>query len=138
MGYRSDVAYKIKFDNAEQWNVFLIEAKSKPETRMCFEDESLTVVHDKQEIRFLAEGVKWYGDYEDVKCHHKLFELCDEYNERQEKAFIDAREPSITPPWASYLFRRIGEQDDDIEDLHGGDPDWDWVFLSRQLVVDWA
>ena len=41
MGYRSDVAYKIQFEDKDQWNVFLIEAKSKPETRACFEDEDM-------------------------------------------------------------------------------------------------
>jgi len=69
MGYRSSVAYKIKFEDEGQWNVFLLETKSKPETRLCFEDESLSVVHDKQEIRFVVDGAKWYEDYEDVKCH---------------------------------------------------------------------
>lgn len=137
MGYRSDVAYKIKFSDEGQWNVFLLEAKAKPETRLCFEDESLQVVHDKQEIRFFVQGVKWYGDYEDVKCHTALLELCDEYNQRQEKAFVDAKEATMNPSWASYLFRRIGEQEDDIEDIHGGDPDWDWVELIRYLRVDW-
>lgn len=128
MGYRSNVAYKIVFSNPEQFNVFLIEAKSKPETRLCFEDEDMVVAYEKQEIRFLAEAVKWYPDYPDVKCHHKLFELCDEYNDRNDPVEYVC----------SYLFRRIGESEDDYEDMHGGEPDWDWVYVSRQLVVDWA
>ena len=135
MGYRSDVAYKIKFEDEGQWNVFLIEAKSKPETRACFEDESLSVVHDKQELRFLVQDVKWYEDYEDVKCHIKLFDLCDEYNERQEKNVV--AEINIKEPVVSYLFRRVGESEDDVEDRHGGDPDWDWVELIRYIRVDW-
>jgi hypothetical protein len=137
MGYRSDVAYKIKFEDEGQWNVFLLEAKSKPETRLCFEDESLSVVYDKQELRFVVQDVKWYEDYEDVKCHIKLFDLCDEYNERQEKSFVDGGVTSIKEPVVSYLFRRIGESEDDIEDRHGGDPDWDWVELIRYIRVDW-
>lgn len=136
MGYRSDVAYKIKFTDEGQWNVFLLEAKSKPETQLCFEDESFTVVHDKQEIRFWVQGVKWYGDYEDVKCHTELLELCDEYLERQEK-LLEGSPPSINPPVVSYLFRRIGESEDDIEDASGGDPDWDWIELVRYIRVGW-
>ena len=138
MGYRSDVAYKITINDKDQWNVFLIEAKSKPETRLCFEDEDLQVDHEKCEIRFLAHAVKWYGDYPDVKCHHELLDLCDEYNERQEEQFIAGTEHKITPPTATYLFKRIGESDDDCEELSGGDPDWDDIYLSRQLVVSWA
>jgi hypothetical protein len=137
MGYRSDVAYKIKFEDEGQWNVFLLEAKSKPETRLCFEDESLSVVHDKQELRFVVNAVKWYEDYEDVKCHIKLFDLCDEYLERQEKNFVDGGTTNIKEPVVSYLFRRIGESEDDLEERHGGDPDWDWVELIRYMRVDW-
>jgi hypothetical protein len=125
MGYRSDVAYKIKFDDEGQWNVFLLEAKSKPETRLCFEDEDLTVVHDKHEIRFVACAVKWYPDYPDVKCHHRLMELCDEYNERGDEYVC------------AWLFRRIGEEEDDIEHQTGGEPDWDWIELNRSLQVNW-
>lgn len=137
MGYRSDVAYKIKFEDEGQWNVFLLEAKSKPETRLCFEDESLSVVHDKQEIRFIAQAVKWYEDFEDVKCHTHLLDLCDDYLERQEKNFVDGGVTNIKEPVVSYLFRRIGESEDDLEERHGGDPDWDWVELIRYMRVDW-
>ena len=129
MGYRSDVAYKITFDNTDQWNVFLIEAKSKPEIRLCFEDEDLEVDHEKCEIRFLCEGTKWYSDYPDVKCHELLLELVDEY---------DQRDTEGTEYIASYLFRRIGESDDDCEERFGGEPDWDDIYLSRSLVVSWA
>ena len=136
MGYRSDVAYKIKFQDEGQWNVFLLEAKSKPETSLSFEDECLNVVYDKREIRFVIDGVKWYEDYEDVKCHIKLLDLCEEYIERQEKS-LEGSPPSITPHVVSYLFRRIGEDEDDLEERHGGDPDWDWVELIRYIRVDW-
>ena len=137
MGYRSDVAYKITFDDKDQWNVFLIEAKSKPETRLCFEDEDLEVDHEKCEIRFLCEGTKWYSDYPDVKCHELLLDLCDEYNERLDKELEGS--PPCKPEYvASYLFRRIGESDDDCEERFGGEPDWDDIYLSRSLVVSWA
>lgn len=130
MGYRSDVAYKIKFDDEGQWNVFLLEAKSKPETRACFEDEDLTVVHEEREIRFVACAVKWYPDYPDVKCHHALMGLVNEYNDRHPERDKDEYV-------ASYLFRRIGEEEDDIESETGGDPDWDWIGLHRSLEVSW-
>lgn len=125
MGYRSEVAYKIKFEDEGQWNLFLLEAKSKPETRMCFEDECMTVAYDQHEVRFYADHVKWYSDYPDVKCHHKLMELCDEYNERSDKYVC------------AWLFRRVGESEDDIESESGGEPDWDWIELNRSLSLSW-
>jgi len=137
MGYRSDVAYKVKFEDEGQWNIFILEAKSKPETRACFEDEDLTVVHDKQEIRFESTDTKWYDEYPEVRCHYKLLDLCDEYNERQEKSFVDGGVTNIKEPVVSYLFRRIGENEDDSDSRHGGDPDWDWIELVRYIRVDW-
>ena len=137
MGYRSDVAYKITFHDKDLWNVFLIEAKAKPETRLCFEDEDMKVDYEKCEIKFLAQAVKWYSDYPDVKCHYDLFELCDDYLERQEKSFVDGETTNIKEPVVSYLFKRVGESDDDSEELCGGDPDWDDIYLRRELVVSW-
>lgn len=132
MGYRSDVAYKITFHNADQWNVFLLEAKSKPETRRVFEDEDLTVDYEHHEIKFLSQGTKWYTDYPDVQCHIQLMDLCEDYNNRNQDNNEDLNHV------CSYLFRRIGESEDDCESHYGGDPDWDDVYLSRQLVVSWA
>ena len=126
MGYRSDVAYKIDFYDEGQWNLFLIEAKSKPDIRLCFEDEDMVVDYEKQEIRFVANSVKWYEDYPDVSCHCHLLELVGEYNDRQQSEDV-----------ASYLFRRIGESEDDCEERHGGDPDWDDIYLRRELIVNW-
>jgi len=131
MGYRSEVAYKIMFYEEAQWNVFIIEAKSKPETRACFDDECLTVDYDKHAIMFYADDVKWYPDYEDVQCHHNLMGLVDEYNERATNLDKDAGYVG------GYLYRRIGEAEDDVETLSGGDPDYDWIELNRSLSVDW-
>jgi hypothetical protein len=131
MGYRSEVAYKIMFYEEAQWNVFILEAKSKPETRACFEDECLTVDYDKRAIMFYADDVKWYDSYEDVQCHHDLMHLVDEYNDRATSLDKDAGYVG------GYLFRRIGEAEEDIDTQHGGDPDWDWIELNRSLHVDW-
>jgi hypothetical protein len=104
MGYRSEVAYKIKFYEEAQWNVFILEAKSKPETRVCFDDECLTVDYDNHAIMFYADDVKWYDSYEDVQCHHDLMHLVDEYNDRATNLDKDAGYVG------GYLFRRIGER----------------------------
>ena len=100
MGYRSDVGYKIKFDKDLEWlesipddkknvtskdlfNLFVTEAKSRLETKLCFEDEDGTFTIDDEHlsITFFAESVKWYESFEDVQCHEKLLELADEWIE---------------------------------------------------------
>jgi hypothetical protein len=33
---------------------------------------------------------------------------------------------------------RIGEELDDIVSEEWGEADWEWMTLSRQIIVDWA
>jgi hypothetical protein len=125
MGYRSDVAYLIKFKDADKWNVFMLEAKAKEETRMCFDDADLKVDHENQRIMFHVEGVKWYDSYEDVQCHQKLLELCVDYNNRFENDAV-----------CSYEFYRIGENMEDIQEDTCGYPDYE-IRLVRHMEVPW-
>ena len=124
MGYRSEVAYIAKFYVEDAWNVFLIEAKSKPETRLCFEDDNLRVVNEEMEIRFHADGVKWYDEYDEVQCHQALWtkarERCDDDGIEVDGAYC-----------------RIGEESDDVDERYFGNDPWDMVRISRQIVVDW-
>ena len=138
MGYRSEVAYTIRFngkdtdlleDVQKSFYTFLAEAKSKPETSGCFSDQYLIVNEEECQLNFYIRDVKWYDDFPEVKCHDLLLELVDEY---------DQRDTEGTEFIASYLFRRIGESDDDCEERFGGEPDWDDIYLSRSLVVSWA
>ena len=36
------------------------------------------------------------------------------------------------------IFMRIGEEIDDLTEESWGEHDWDWICMSRQIVVDWA
>jgi hypothetical protein len=90
MGYRSTVAYTIRFiprhspdtDDIEEerkakssFYLFLAEAKANVDTSLCFSDKESDVFKVDEEnlqIRFFAEGVKWYESYPDVQCHEAL------------------------------------------------------------------
>jgi len=129
MGYRSDVAYKIAFNMKEDFWGFIAEAKLDPETSLCFgehEDwgDAFEVDEQKYEIRFLAEGWKWYDEYPEVKAHMALWYKAQARDE--EGIEVDG------------AFCRIGEEaDDNAEEYFGNDP-YDMVRISRQVVVDWA
>jgi len=129
MGYRSDVAYKIRFANKEDFWGFIAEAKLDPETALCFGDEwegqGFEVDEEHYEIRLLAEGVKWYSDYPDVQCHEALW---DKASERYDDEQIEVE--------GAYC--RIGEESDDNEEKYFGDDPYDMVRISRQVIVDWA
>ena len=89
MGYRSTVAYTIRFtpiitmesENGEDvreckasFYTFLAEAKVKHSSAFS-EEFGVVVDEDNMAINFLAEDVKWYEDYEDVK-EHTAFKTC--------------------------------------------------------------
>ena len=130
MGYRSNVAYTIRFtgddDTAvkQSFYVFLAEAKTK--FPLAFGDECLTVDEGNYALNFFAESVKWYEDYEDVKCHEELVNLARAWVDDQENKFIGG------------IFMRIGEETDDIVEDYFGEYDYQWMNISRSIFVDWT
>lgn len=140
MGYRSDVAYTIRFrsddERAKQsFYTFIAEAKAKAATAPCFSEEQknwhgenngFIVDEGRFRINFSADGVKWYESYDDVKCHEALIELAKEWADDEDNQSEIA-----------YVFVRIGESVEDIEEREGGDADWDWVQVYRSISRDW-
>jgi hypothetical protein len=145
MGYRSDVGYVIQFHEPKYrddtpkdkqvtkeglFNVFLADAKSKEDTKNCFEESDwdlLTINQDECFIKFSAYDVKWYEDYDDVKCHEALIVLAQEYSD-----MYDNTEDLISIP-ISYAKIRIGEQMDDIAEDYGGDDGYSLMSISRNF-----
>lgn len=141
MGYRSQVAYTIRFetpsynkpeekedpeDAKRSFYTFIAEAKANEDTAYCFSDqesEVFKVLEDKLEIRFFAENVKWYEDYPDVKCHEALISLA--------KAWADDNN------FIGGAFARVGEDTTDLVEEVWGQADWDWISIHRSICVDW-
>ena len=73
MGYRSDVAYVIKFNDIETRDNFvtLMLAKNDKHVTQAL-DECEYGYTDDPIITFETESVKWYPDFDDVKAHHAL------------------------------------------------------------------
>ena len=113
MGYTSDVAYVIKFDDIEQRDAFvvLMRAKNDALTTQALDE----IGHDDDKdpiITFSCESTKWYAGYPDVQVHHRLMARANELY------------------GASYRFVRIGEDvnDIDIQDLDEKGLDlWEYV-----------
>ena len=119
MGYRSDVAYVIKFENMDTLNAFkvstLFEDKDMREALAdCETDEKRCF------IRFSADSVKWYESYPDVDSHERLMSAaCEE------------------PFNAGVRFVRIGEDYDDTEVRDKGNEMLDaWEYLSVHRSVE--
>ncbi len=144
MGYRSEVAYTIRFKDEASYRLFIAEAKSKPETAGCFKSDEASVDECECDdarwaINFYADQVKWYPSYPEVAMHEALIAQAREWDEGDTHVAIKEGDVEINliEHRLGYIFLRIGEESNDIEEQYGGDYEWDWMQVSRQIVMDW-
>jgi len=121
MGYRSDVAYVIKFDDIETRDNFvtLMLAKNEPPITQAI-NECEHGYKDDPIITFKQESVKWYRDFEDVKAHHALMrDAVEIYGKKGGK----------------YRFISVGE--DGAEECDEDDDDGDlWDYITTTHAVN--
>jgi hypothetical protein len=136
MGYRSDVAYTIRFvheddtNNKQSFYTFLAEAKVNAATAACFHElewAEFQIDEANFRINFACDDVKWYETYPDVQCHEALINLASEWvNDEDNNSGI------------AYMFVRLGENEDDNETREGGDGcNWEWLQINRSISRDW-
>lgn len=149
MGYRSDVAYGVKVDevnlsenateeekNLSADGIFLLmltEMQGDEVAKKCFDSTNevnnyLTINKENRTIKFYADSLKWYDNYEDVKAHERLYEIAEEYAEQY------GSETMNNP--VSCAFIRIGEETDDVEERGGGYDPWNIMYVSRSIEMN--
>jgi len=120
MGYRSEVAYVVKFKDAKQRDDYLALqlVKQNEHTTQALKELSKL---ESNKLFFHAEDVKWYDGYPDVKAHTQIY--------------LDAVE--LYGDDAGYRYVRIGEEVEDIEIEEDGDYDdlWDYTSINRSIDV---
>ena len=143
MGYRSEVAYTIRFVDGladdtsgmpnvrESFYLFLAEAKANELILLALDDESIEINTDKLQINFYAQDLTWYPHYKTVKAHEALCQMAVEWAEDVEEKTHKHN------PYIGHVFVRIGEDASDIEETCVGTGDWDWARPSRQIITDW-
>ena len=119
MGYRSDVAYVIRFETAEQRDTFVEVVKHRNDdmTQALIECETN---YEQPIITFETSDVKWYDSFDEVRAHHALME------------------------WAVELYTGSGWRiiqlgEDGVEECNqGGDCDdlWDYLYTSHSLNTE--
>lgn len=121
MGYRSDVAYVIKFGSIEHRDNFvtLMLAKNDKHLSEAIEETK----HDYKKdpiITFYETSQKWYESYPDVQAHHQLMRDAVELFEGE------------------YRFVRVGEDNDDLEVQADGEyyDLYDYVYPIREIGTD--
>jgi hypothetical protein len=118
MGYRSEVAYVIAFEDKATLNEFisLVMLKGGREAEALKECQLDVAegVFSCYRINFYADSVKWYDSYPDVEAHTWLYTYAVE-------RFGDK---------CAYRFLRVGEEQNDIEDEHSDPSDKFDLYLD--------
>jgi hypothetical protein len=133
MGYRSDVAYTIRFtddhdtNNEQSFYTFLLEAKANPQCQIALAEVEIN--HKNKAFYYSARDVKWYDNYPDVMSHMALVHLAEDWAKQ-------VREGTLHCSIGS-MFLRVGEDLADVENRYDGDYNDDWVHTSRQIITDW-
>jgi hypothetical protein len=103
MGYYSEVAYVIAFDDELNLGKFINYVFGSGDEHMITALKECIVEFDNKRVCFHSPSSKWYDSYEDVKGHTRLYELCHD----EEAPFHEL---------CDYRFIRIGEETEDIQE----------------------
>jgi hypothetical protein len=134
MGYRSDVAYTIRFvddhdtNNSQSFYTFLAEAKTKPECAIALAE--VKVDAKQQRFTFTAENVKWYETYPDVMSHTALVDLACSWAKQAHEGELHCK--------IGVAFVRVGEDLSDIQEIFDGHHSYEWVQVERKINTDWS
>lgn len=121
MGYRSDVKYVMQFKSDDHCAEFIAIQKMKGSVYVEVAND-WEIKGDR--IYFHADAWKWYDGYPVVEAHNTSLEDCTEFG-------------------GSYIFYRLGENDDDTEERYGESADdtldvpWDAINFHRYTEFEY-
>lgn len=121
MGYRSDVAYVIKFDDIQTRDAYvtLMLAHDNPDVRRAIEECEYDWTREPL-ITFKDTDTKWYPSYPEVQAHTFIYTNAH------------------TLEMGSYRFMSVGEdgqEDCETETLHDGHELYDYIHTRHELVT---
>lgn len=125
MGYRSDIAYAIVFENPQERDAFL--ADQPADDLKALTDDGLRI-HGNG-IYFQRDGMKWYDSIQVTRHEHLLAAARD--------AEYDPDSPRLVG-----AFVRIGEEPSDIEQDRFGDGGdglpQPWELVEPVIMIDYG
>ena len=119
MGYYSEVAYVLAFENDEKRDAFreVVRLRKDALSKALAE---CAVSTKEPWLQFHDSSTKWYREFPDVQAHRDLMQLCIECG-------------------GAYRILRLGEDRDDIEededaaDAGKVDVPWDAFYMDRSI-----
>jgi hypothetical protein len=121
MGYRSDVAYVIRFETAEQRDTFVELVKHRNDEHWTNAIEECETNYEQPIITFEASDVKWYDSYDDVRAHHAMMEWAVELYTGSGWRIVQLGEDGQ---------EEIREGGDDVAELY------DYIYTSHSLNAE--
>ena len=120
MGYRSDVAYVIRFNTTDERDTFVQLVKHRNDEHWTAAIDACETRYEEPFITFRADDVKWYESFDDVQAHHALLDWAIELY-----------------PTAGYRIITLGE-DGQEDSNEGGECDdlWDYIYASHSLNTE--
>lgn len=119
MGYRSDVAYVIRFATTEQRDSYIELVKHRNDEHMINALEDCESRYEEPIITFETTDVKWYENYEDVQAHYALMEWAVE----------------TFPDDAAWRCVELGEDGQDQIREGGDDPSELYYYVDTQHTL---
>ena len=119
MGYYSEVAYVLAFENDEKRDAFREVVRLRKDALSKALNECAVSTKEPW-LQFHDSSTKWYREFPDVQAHRDLMQLCIECG-------------------GAYRFLRVGEEVDDVEDMCDEADDgkvetpWDAFYLTRKI-----
>jgi hypothetical protein len=123
MGYRSEVAYVIRFANKEMRELFVSMQRAKADKNINEALDELAEVEDCL-LGYHADHVKWYDGYDGVKAHHTLMhDSIDMFNQDEDIV--------------GWRFVRLGEEsDDNVQEEDGNSDDlYEYVDWHKSMSL---
>jgi hypothetical protein len=121
MGYRSEVAYVIRFKDKAMRELFVNLQRAKADPHINEALNELSEIEDCL-LGYHADHVKWYEGYEGVKAHETLLsDSIDMFNEDEDIV--------------GWRFVRLGEEsDDNVQEENGNSDDlYEYVDWYRGM-----
>jgi hypothetical protein len=122
MGYRSDVAYVIKFDDIETRDNFVTLMLAKNDKWITQALDECEYGYDEDPIiSFNQEGIKWYESFDDVQAHHAIMrEAVAIYKEKGGR----------------YRFIAVGEDGQEEFDEHDDEGDlYEYITTTHAVIT---
>jgi hypothetical protein len=126
MGYRSDVMVLIYPDVDKQEDEAAKYEQLKLLMGTTFKDvtdvfgEDMTWHDDEHVLKFAIEDVKWYPSFSDVQSFEAMLHALKGYDDADIKGYCTE-------------FVRIGEDSNDVEEVHTGDNNQYYLSVRRTI-----